>query len=99
MSLIAQYTAHLITGIAIFAAIFLHWKWPKRYWQPSFLTAVITSVAAYGLLTFVPRMVNGELIHSVSYMPQTVGFAFVSSFVLAMLVGYLMKFAPTLFGK
>jgi len=97
VSFLSQYTAHLITAIAIFAAIFTHWYWPKRFWLPCSWAAILSSATAAILFKFVPRAINGELLHEIPTILPIVGFAAVSSFVLAMLVGYLMKFAPSLF--
>jgi len=97
VSFLSQYTAHLITAIAIFAAIFTHWYWPKRFWLPCTLTAVLSTATAMILFSFVPRMINGELTRGIPHPVETIGFAIMSSFVLAMLVGYLLKFAPSLF--
>ena len=97
MSFLAQYTPHLITGVAIFSAILCHWAWPKRFWKPSLFCAAIASITAYLLFAFVPRQVDGNLLHEFPNLSEAIGFAFVSSFVVAVLIGYLMKFAPSLF--
>ena len=97
MSFLAEYTPHLITSVAIFSAILCHWTWPKRFWKPSLLSAALSSVAAYVLFVFVPRKNEDNLVQEFSYLSEAIGFAFISGFVVAMLVGYLMKFAPSLF--
>jgi hypothetical protein len=93
--MLIKYAPIIITGASLFVAIGLHWMYKTSFLLPSFLAAICTS--AVSLVCF--RLIAGSD-PSATQMPwNAIGFAFGSGFVLALLIGYLMKYAPNLFTK
>ncbi|MFT6033002.1 MAG: H+/Cl- antiporter ClcA [Arenicella sp.] len=97
--MLIKYAPLIITGASFFIAIGLHWVYKTSFILPSFLAAICTSAVSF--LCF--RLIRAADVHPLtndSLVPwNAIGFAFGSGFVLAMLVGYLIKQAPTLFTK
>lgn len=97
--MLVKFLPLLITGTSIAAAIALHWLYKKSFWLPSFLAASSSAVVSFILFKMLPKQ---ELLMPVGVVQlawNTIGFAFVSGFTVALLVGYLMKVVPLLFGK
>lgn len=89
----------LITGASFFIAIALHWAYKTSFLLPSFLAAACSSVVSFVCFSFLPLPQNADQSASTLVPWNAMGFAFASGFVLAMLIGYFMKYAPNLFGK
>jgi len=86
----------LITASSFFIATALHWAYKKSFLLPCFLAAFASSVVAFLVFKF---LMFAEQTEPVSIHWSAVGFAFSSGFLLALLVGYLMKYAPNLLSK
>jgi len=93
--MLIKYIPIIITGASLFFAIGLHWLYKTSFLLPSLLAAISTSAVSLVGFRFITASDT-----SVSEMPwNAIGFAFGSGFVLALLIGYLMKYAPNLFTK
>ncbi len=94
-----EYLPIFITGASFSIAIALHWAYKKSFFWPSFLAAVCSGVVSFVCFKLIPvaTVTDQAVIAKVPW--SAIGFAFSSGFVLALLVGYLMKYAPNLFGK
>ena len=89
----------LITGASFFIAVAFHLLFKFSLLLPSLLAAICTSVIAFLCFKLIS---NPELVDRSGQMTFdwiTLVFSFGSGFVLAILVGYLMKLAPDLFEK
>jgi hypothetical protein len=96
--MLIEYAPIIITGASLFIAIGLHCMY-KTILLPSFLAAICTSAVSFVCfrLIAVPTVSDTE---GAAQMPwNAIVFAFGSGFVLALLIGYLMKLAPTIFNK
>jgi len=94
MLFLLKYMPHLITGAAVFSAIFTHYFIKKPFWQPCFIAAFISTGIAYVLVRTLPVNVELSNISQSTLALKTSYFAFGSSFVIAILIGYLMKLMP-----
>lgn len=94
MLLIAKYMPHIITSIAVFCAIFTHYFLIKKFWQPCFIAAFLSTAFAYCLLLMLPIELPDSTISQSKLALKMSYFAFASSLVLAILIGYLMKIMP-----
>jgi len=83
----------IITAVAIFLAIALHWFDKKRFLLPCALSALGSSVVAGVGFYFLASE------QQVAFPWSGLRFAFISSFVVALLIGYLMKHLPDFFSK
>ena len=83
----------IITAVAIFLAIGLHWVDKKRFLLPCALSAIGASlIAAVGFYFLASEQ-------EIEFPWRGLRFAFLSSFVVALLIGYIMKYMPDLFSK
>jgi hypothetical protein len=101
--LLDHYTPHLLAGASLFLAIFLHWRCPNAFWKPSLQSAGITAVLAM-LVIFVlhENYLNLETASSDWIdLGKAVGLVVFSGFayglIVAILVGYVVKLAPSFF--
>lgn len=83
----------IITAVAIFLSIALHWFDQKRFLLPCALSALGSSlVAGVGFYLLASEQ-------QIVFPWSGLRFAFISSFVVALLIGYLMKYLPDFFSK
>lgn len=94
MSLITQFMPQVITAVAIFSAIFTHFIMAKKFWQPCFIAAFISTFAAYCIILYFPVELQITVVSKDIIAKKMSYFAFGSSFVLAITIGYLMKLLP-----
>ena len=85
-----------ITALSVLLAIVFHYKDKQRFLLPCALAALGTSVFAY-LAFYV--VLDASQTEENGFPWSGVRFAFLSGFVLAMFVGYLMKYVPKFFLK
>ena len=97
--MLLKYLPIFITGSSFFIAIALHWIYKKSLFLPSFLAALCTGVVSFICFKLMPIAGNSGESIGVQISWNAIGFAFSSGFVLALLIGYLMKYAPNIFGK
>jgi hypothetical protein len=96
--MLIKYAPIIITGASLFIAIGLHWMY-KTVLLPSFFAAICTSAVSFLCFRLIAAS-NISDAEGVTQMPwNAIGFAFASGFVLALLIGYLMKLAPAIFNK
>ena len=97
MMLLAQYTPQLITGVAVFVAIFTHYWLPKKFWQPCFIAAIVSTLVGFLFLFYAPISLPVNVDSRYQLAVKMSYFTLGSSFVLALLIGYLMKLMPKFF--
>jgi len=97
--MLLKYLPVLITGASFFIAIGLHYFYKKSYFLPSFIAATATAVLSFFCFSLLPESGLENKLNPSSIPWNVIGFGFGSGFILALLVGYLMKYAPNLFGK
>jgi len=97
--MLVKYLPILITGASFFIAIAIHWVYKKSLLFPSLIAALCTAVVSAIGFKFI-TLPGAATTSSGKNLPlDAVVFAFGSGFVLAVLVGYLMKYAPNFLGK
>jgi len=89
----------LITAASFLIAAVLHWYYKTSFLLPSFLAAIASSIVAFLGFRFLSIGMLANKTNQQSFPWDAIGFAFSSGFILALLVGYLMKYAPKLFDK
>ncbi len=89
----------LITAASFLLAAVLHWYYKTSFLLPSFLAATASSIVAFLSFRFLPIGILASKTKEQGVPWDAIGFAFSSGFILALLVGYLMKYAPKLFDK
>jgi hypothetical protein len=94
MFFLAKFMPHIITSVAVFTAIFTHYFLMKKFWQPCFIAALISTGVAYCLLLYLPIELPSETITQSALALKMSYFTFGSSLVLAILIGYVMKLMP-----
>jgi len=87
----------LITAASFFIAAMLHWVYKSSFMLPSFLAAFTTSTVVFLCFKLLPLPFLSSQVNPDKVPWNVIGFAFSSGFVLAILIGYLMKYAPNLF--
>jgi hypothetical protein len=97
--MLIKYAPIIITGASFFIAIGLHWMYKTSFLLPSFLAAICTSAVSFACFRLISAAKVGDLENQTAMPWNAIGFAFASGFVMALLVGYLMKYAPTIFTK
>jgi hypothetical protein len=97
--MLVKYLPILITGASFFIAIACHWAYKRLFVLPSLLAAICTGLVAFSCFSLVRLPTQGSLGVSTHAPWNAMVFALVSGLVLAMLVGYLMKYAPNVLGK
>ena len=95
--MLAKYLPVLMTAASFFIAIALHWFYKASFLLPSFLAALGSSVLVFLCLRLLPLPFSAAQLEPDGIPWNVIGFSFVSSFVLAILIGYLMKYSPSLF--
>ena len=97
--MLVKYLPILITGASFFIAIAFHWVYKSSFLLPSLLAALCTSAVSFACFTLIPLpgLVDQANANPVPW--NAMGFALGSGFVLALLIGYLMKYAPSFFDK
>lgn len=96
IAVLAKYAPLLITGISLFLAIVVHYILTKKFWQPCFIAAILSTVCAYCLILFLPISFPESVISRADVAKSMIYFTFGSSLVLAIIVGYLMKLMPSI---
>lgn len=94
--ILAKYAPILITGLALFLAIITHYILTKKFWQPCFIAAILSTVCGYFLILFLPISFPENVISASDLAKSMIYFTFGSSLVLAIIVGYMMKLMPSL---
>jgi len=100
---LSEYTPHVIAGAALFLSIYLHWKTPKTYWRPTLVSGVLTGLVALVLIfVFQENYLNMNvkalsLGNYWSAIVMVFCLAFCYAIVVAALVGYVIKIAPSFF--
>ena len=97
--MLLKYLPILITSASFFIAITLHWAYKTSFFLPSFLSALASAVVSFICFKLIPITEASDQSMTAQIPWNAIGFAFSSGFILALLIGYLMKYAPTLFGK
>lgn len=97
MALLTQYMPQLVTSVAIFAAILTHYYLPRKFWQPCFIAAIISAIGGFCILVSWPIELPSDGVSQYQLAVKMSYFNFGSSFVLAILIGYLMKLMPKFF--
>lgn len=100
---LAEYTPHILTGASLFFSIFIHWKMHKTYWKPSFISGASTALFALFLIFFLQE--NYLNMNSAISSPSdwgvagfaVAGFGFSYGFIIAVLIGYVIKVSPSFF--
>jgi len=95
--MLIKYLPLAITALSVLLAIVFHHKDKKRFLLPCAFAAIGTSVFAY--LAFYFLLTEPQATTEDVFPWNGVRFAFLSGFVVAMFVGYLMKHVPTFFLK
>lgn len=101
--ILAEYTPHILTGASLFLSIFIHWKAPRGYWKPSFVSAGLTALLAL-LLIFVLQdnylNIDSDAVLKTDWslpIAAVAGLGFCYGLIIALLIGYVMKVAPSFF--
>ena len=97
MFFLVKFMPHIITSVAVFTAIFTHYFLSKKFWQPCFIAALISTGLAYCLLLYLPIELPSDTISQSTLALKMSYFTFGSSLVLAILIGYVMKLMPRFF--
>lgn len=97
-----HYTPHLLTASSLFLAIFLHARPRSGYWKASILSALLTALLAiiviFGLHQNYLQLVEPiSLFDRLSVIVSVAVLGFSYGLVLALLVGYVLKIAPSFF--
>ncbi|RBP50859.1 hypothetical protein [Arenicella xantha] len=100
--MLEYYTPHFITAVSLFLSVYLHAKPGSVYWKASLISGLITAALAT-LVIFALHDNYLQLVEPISLFDHTslivtvaaLGFGY--GFVMALLVGYVLIFAPSFF--
>ncbi|GHA15762.1 hypothetical protein GCM10008090_26690 [Arenicella chitinivorans] len=100
---LSQYTPHLLTAGSLFVAIYLHARQSRlSFWQLSLWSAVGSAVLAITVIFFIHDNylnlpVEVSALERLYAILMVCVLSFVYGLILALLVGYVMKLAPSFF--
>ena len=97
MNFISQYMPQVITGMAILVAILSHYWLQKKFWQPCFIAALLSTFIGFCFILVWPIQLPANVDSHYELAVNMSYFTLAFSFVLALLIGYVMKLMPKLF--
>jgi len=100
---LTHYTPHILSAASLFLSIYIHWRMQQYYWRPSLISGLCSAIVAL-LLIFVLQdnylNLNSNQMSVFGWgvaVMCVAGLAFCYGFIIALLTGYVIKFAPSFF--